>query len=113
MSLERLRQRLLFNNLLDTWISLCEEKGWNWFDIEAYSNFLNYLKSKNIKLNKLAVCVEEKGEKALFVKTFSKEKKTNFDVYALKLDNKALEVIRNFQKGESMKTHRLEERLKS
>ncbi|GBC75807.1 hypothetical protein HRbin06_01130 [archaeon HR06] len=96
MSLNKLREKFLFNNLLDIWIALCEEKGWDWFNVDAYYRFLNYLKEKKVKLNKVPVCVEEQGKKALFVKTFSKEKGLNFEVYTLKLDDKNIKIIRNF-----------------
>jgi hypothetical protein len=35
MSLEQLRARAFFQNTVDVWIMLCEEKKWDYYDLDA------------------------------------------------------------------------------
>jgi hypothetical protein len=61
VTLEQLRAKAFFQNTIDVWIMLCEEKGWDWYNIDAYRRFIAHLKSKEIKMQKFPLCIKESG----------------------------------------------------
>ncbi|HYA85095.1 MAG TPA: hypothetical protein VEH06_16855, partial [Candidatus Bathyarchaeia archaeon] len=61
MSLEELRSKAFFQNTIDVWIMCCQEKTWDWYDVEAYKRFIRYLRSKGVKMQKFPLCIKESG----------------------------------------------------
>lgn len=100
VSLNQLKQSLLFNRLIDVWFALCEEKGWDWYDVEGYKNFMIFAKSEKLPLQKQNVCIKEEGKKAAFVAAVSENRISHdtFESYAVRLDEETLSKIRSFQK---------------
>ena len=49
MTLEDLRKKVLYQNTLDVWISICEEKKINWSEIEGYKKFIEFLQKQKIQ----------------------------------------------------------------
>lgn len=100
MGLNQLRQSLLFNRLIDVWFALCEEKGWEWYDVEGYKKFMAFTKSKKLSLQKQTVCIKEEGKKATFVAAVSENRISHdtFESYAVRLDEETLSKIRSFQR---------------
>lgn len=39
MSLEELRSKAFFQNTIDVWIMCCQEKTWDWYDVDAVQTF--------------------------------------------------------------------------
>ena len=42
LSLDVIRKKVFFHNSIDVWISACEEKNIEWFDIELYKKYISY-----------------------------------------------------------------------
>lgn len=63
MGLENLKSGLLYNNVVDIWMALCEEKGWDYTDRALHVAFLRYLTSEGVTVQKLPVCPPEGGAK--------------------------------------------------
>lgn len=98
MSLDKLKERLLFNNVLDTWIALCQERGWEWFNPNSFKAFTDYLLAEKVSMKHLAVCVEEEGgRKAEFAQKYSSISGSPLQTTVLKLDNVTVSKIRSFK----------------
>ena len=104
MTLEDLRKKVLYQNSIDIWIKLCEEKSIFWKDIENYKRFIEFLFSQSLHLKPFPLCVsesdsliEENREKAKFAESLSEVKDPNCSTYTLKLNDSALSVIRKFE----------------
>jgi len=104
MSLEKLRSKAFFQNTIDVWIIFCEEKGWNWYDPEAYRRFISYLRSKNISLQKFPLCIKESGglyergrDKTKFLEDLSHLSSDDTAAYTIKLSEPHLFTIRTFE----------------
>ena len=104
MTLEELRTKALFQNTIDVWIMFCEEKGFDWHDVNAYRHFITYLNSKGIKMQKFPLCIKESGgmyergrDKTGFLEELAHF--SNDDAaaaYTIKLSTEALSIIRSF-----------------
>ncbi len=104
MSLETLRKTAIFQNTIDTWIAVCDEKNINWYDTEKYKKFISYLKENNLKLNKFPLCVKETGgmyergrDKTKFAEILSEMEDPNGSAYTVKLNDTTIDVIRKFE----------------
>jgi len=104
MSLEDLRKKVIYQNSLDVWVRLCEEKNYIWKSLDNYKKFIEYLQSQNLNLKPFTLCVsesdsliEENKEKAKFAETLSEKKDPNYSTYTIKLNDTALGIIRNFE----------------
>ena len=59
LSLDVIRKKVFFHNSIDVWISACEEKNIEWFDIEQYKKFISYLLKNNLHLKAFNLCAHE------------------------------------------------------
>src|SRR6188768_1379101 len=105
MSLEKLRSKAFFQNTIDVWISFCEERDWDWYDLDAYRHFISYLRAKDIGLQKFPLCIKESGglyergrDKTKFLEELSHLSSDDASAYTIKLSDSMLEKIRLFQK---------------
>ena len=103
MSLDQLREKAFFQNTIDVWISYCEERGWDWYDIENYRRFINHLSSRGIKMQKFPLCIKESGgmyergrDKTQFLDALSKLSADDASAYTIKLSSDILTAIRAF-----------------
>ena len=103
MTLEQLRQKAFFQNTIDIWIMYCEERGWDWYNIDAYRRFISYLSSKGIKMQKFPLCIKESGgmyergkDKAKFLDDLSKIPHEDAAAYTVKLSGDIISTIRSF-----------------
>ena len=53
LALDVIRKKVFFHNSIDVWISACEEKNLDWFNIENYKKFISYLLKNTQSLIKL------------------------------------------------------------
>lgn len=102
--LEELRNKALFQNSVDVWITLCKEQGKEWDDVDNYMRFIDYLRQNNVKINRFNLCVKESTtdversrKKVEFLDKLAKIGKESSMVYTIKLDAKNLEIIRRFK----------------
>lgn len=106
MSLEELRSKALFQNTIDVWIMCCEEKTWDWYDVEEYKHFISYLRSKGIKMQKFPLCIKESGgmyergrDKSKFLEQLSHYSSDQAGAYTIRLSADVLSAIRSFEKA--------------
>jgi hypothetical protein len=103
MTLEELRDKAFFQNTIDIWIMLCNEKGVNSYDPAKYTKFISYLNNKGLKMQKFPLCIKESGgtfdrgiEKAKFLDTLSKISSENASAYTIRLSSDNISTIRKF-----------------
>lgn len=101
--LEDLRAKALFQNTVDVWVMLCEERNQEWYDTNAYRAFVTYMLKNNVKMTKFPLCIKESGgmfergrTKTMLLDELSKFSSEDAMAYTLKLDDRTLEVIRSF-----------------
>jgi hypothetical protein len=104
LSLEDLRDKAFFQNSIDVWIMLCEEKKWDYSNIKNYLNFIDYLFSNNIKIQRFPLCIKESGgmyergkDKTAFLENLSKIQSDNASAFTIKLTENTLSTIRAFR----------------
>lgn len=104
MSLEKLRQQAIYQNSIDTWIAICEEKQIEWYETENYKKFIEYLFKKGVNLKKFPLCIKETGgmyergrDKTKFAEMLSQFNDPNTAAYTIKLNDQTLKIIREFQ----------------
>jgi len=106
MSLEELRSKALFQNTIDVWIICCEEKDWEWYDVDAYKHFIYYLKTKGVKMQKFPLCIKESGgmyergrDKSKFLEQLSHYDSDDAGAHTIKLSTEVLSTIRSFEEA--------------
>ena len=103
LSLDVIRKKVFFHNSIDVWISACEEKNIEWFDIEQYKKFISYLLKNNLHLKAFNLCAHEAGEteekNTKFADSLAETKDTdpNSATYTIKLNDNTIDVIRKFK----------------
>jgi len=82
---------------------LCEENGWDWYKADFYKQFISYLNSRSVKMQKFPLCVKESGgtyergrDKAKFLEELSHFSSEDSAAYTIKLDKDNISVIRAF-----------------
>ena len=103
MLLEKLRDKAFYQNTIDVWIAFCEERGIDWYNIEGYRSFINFLTSNGLKMQKFPLCIKESGglyergkEKGKFLEELSHCSDAESSAYTLKLSGEAINRIRSF-----------------
>ena len=102
LSLDVIRKKVFFHNSIDVWISACEEKNIDWFDIEKYKKFISYLLENNLHLKAFNLCAHEAGateeKKTKFTDILAESKQTdpNSATYTIKLSSSTIDIIRKF-----------------
>lgn len=83
---------------------LCEEKKWDYSNIKDYLNFIDYLFSNNIKIQRFPLCIKESGgmyergkDKTAFLENLSKIQSDNASAFTIKLTENTLSTIRAFR----------------
>ena len=104
MMLEKLRDKAFFQNTIDVWIAYCEEKENDWYNVEGYRNFVNYLNSNGLKMQKFPLCVKESGgmyergkDKAKCLEELSHYSDSDSSAYTLKLSGDVIDKIRSYE----------------
>ena len=104
LALDLLRSKALFQNTIDVWIMFCDEKGIDWYDINAYRSFVNYLKSNGFKMQKFPLCIKESAgvyergkDKAKFLEELSHISSDEAGAFTIKLADNTLSTIRKFK----------------
>jgi hypothetical protein len=104
MSLEKLRAQAIYQNSIDTWIAVCEEKQLDWYETESYKKFIEHLFKNGINMKKFPLCVKETGgmyergkDKTKFAEMLSQLNDPNAAAYTIKLNDPTLKIIRSFQ----------------
>lgn len=108
MQLDTLRDKVIYQNTIDTWIALCEERKSEWYDIKLYKGFIKHLLAKEVAIKKFPLCIKEAGgeySRGRDKTTFSEELESNPEdhngsnlaaAYTVKLSDSTLGIIRQF-----------------
>ncbi|HJU14695.1 MAG TPA: hypothetical protein VJ792_09600 [Candidatus Nitrosotalea sp.] len=103
MTLEDLRKKALFQNTIDTWIMLCEERNAEWFSPENYKKFVSHLLQNGLKLQKFPLCIKETGgmyqrgrDKTQFAESLSQSTDPNAAAYTVRLTDETIKIIRQY-----------------
>jgi hypothetical protein len=103
MTLDDLRKKVLYQNTLDIWIGVCDEKNVNWNETENYKKFIDYLLNQNLNMKKFPLCVSESDpnleftqDKAKFAEVLSESNDPNCATYTVRLNDSTINLIRNF-----------------
>ena len=103
MTLDDLRQKVIYQNTLDVWIGVCEEKNITWNETESYKQFIDYLIKQNLNMKKFPLCVSSSDsqleldrKKAKFAEILSEKKEPNCATYTVRLNDSTLDLIRKF-----------------
>lgn len=100
--LEELRKKAIFQNTVDVWIALCNEKGREWNDVKGYRAFINHLMKNNVRMNRFPLCVKDTGgyerskDKVVLLEALSAMNTQDALVYVVKLDDNTLKIISSF-----------------
>jgi hypothetical protein len=99
-----LRSKALFQNTIDVWIMLCEEKGIEWYDVSAYRSFVRYLALKGFKMQKFPLCIKESAgvfergrDKTKFLEELSHFSTDDAGAFTIKLTDNIISTIRTFR----------------
>ena len=103
MTLEDLRKKVIYQNTLDVWIGVCEEKNLDWRETESYKKFIEFLQQQNLNMKQFSLCVSESDssiesnkEKANFAEILSETKDPKCATFTIKLNNSTIDLLRKF-----------------
>ena len=102
LALDIIRKKVFFHNSIDVWISACEEKNLDWFNIESYKKFISYLLKNNLQMKAFNLCAHEAGateeRKTKFADILAETKDSdpNTATYTIKLNKATVDLIREF-----------------
>ena len=102
LALDVIRKKVFFHNSIDVWISACEEKNLDWFNIESYKKFISYLLKNNLQMKAFNLCAHEAGateeRKTKFADILAETKDSdpNTATYTIKLNKDTVDLIREF-----------------
>ena len=100
MTLDELRQKVIYQNTLDVWIDACEEHNVLWNIPDGYKKFIDYLQNQNISMKKFPLCVSESDnnsqDKVKFAEMLSESKDPSHATFTVKLSDSTIEKIRKF-----------------
>ena len=102
MTLDEIRQKVIFHNSVDVWITACGEKNKDWTNPEEYKQFIAHLLKNNLNLKAFNLCTHEAGateeEKTKFTEILAQTKATdpNSQTYTIKLNDSAINTIRSY-----------------
>lgn len=100
MSLQALREKVLFHNSIDVWIALCEDAGSGWNDAEKYRAFVSRLRAAGMALRPFSLCAHEAGavekEKTEFAEKLASLKGSDPDyaTYTVRLTDESMAKLR-------------------
>jgi hypothetical protein len=104
LALDLLRSKALFQNTIDVWIMFCDERGIDWYDINAYRSFVSYLKSNGFKMQKFPLCIKESAgvyergkDKVKFLEDLSHISTDDAGAFTIKLADNTMATIRKFR----------------
>ena len=105
MSLDQIRERVIFHNSVDVWIAACREKGAEWNDPGGYRGFIAHLRRHGLNLKAFSLCAHDAGaveeEKTRFVEALAEAKDDPDSLtYTIRLGDSALETIRGYGFGQ-------------
>lgn len=103
MALEELRKKVLYQNSIEIWIGISEEKNMDWFSPENYRKFIAFLLKNNLNMKQMSICFDESDKasygghsKKVFANNLAAINDVDSSCYSIKLNDAAIELIRKF-----------------
>ena len=97
LTLEELRDKAFFQNTIDVWIMLCDERNVDWYSLDGYRAFINHIKRTGVIMQKFPLCIKESGglfergrDKTKFLEELSKlpfDDTTAYTIKAFRIDD--------------------------
>ena len=104
MILEELRKKALYQNSIEIWIGISEEKKIDWVNTNHYQKFIAFLLKNELSLKQMTICFDEsdnarygKKKKKVFANDLAAINNVNSHCYSIKLKDSAIELIRKFE----------------
>ena len=104
LALDNIRKKVVYQNTVDIWIAMCQEQDTDWNSTETYRKFIAYLLKTNLVMKKFPLCIKESGgnyergqDKTKFAEKLSESNDENSAVYTIKLNDVAMNIIREFK----------------
>jgi len=104
LALDKIRKKVVYQNTVDIWIAMCQEQDTDWNNTEAYRKFIAYLLKTSLTMKKFPLCIKESGgnyergqDKTEFAEKLSESNDENSAVYTIKLNDAAMNIIREFK----------------
>ena len=104
LALDNIRKKVAYQNTVDIWIAMCQEQDTDWNSTEIYRKFIAYLLKTSLTMKKFPLCIKESGEnferghdKTEFGEKLSESNDENSAVYTIKLNDVAMNIIREFK----------------
>ena len=104
LALDNIRKKVAYQNTVDIWIAMCQEQDTDWNSTEIYRKFIAYLLKTSLTMKKFPLCIKESGgnferghDKTEFGEKLSESNDENSAVYTIKLNDIAINVIREFK----------------
>jgi len=103
LALDNIRKKVVYQNTVDIWIAMCQEQDTDWNSTEIYRKFIAYLLKTSLTMKKFPLCIKESGgnyergqDKTEFAEKLSESNDENSAVYTIKLNDVAMNIIREF-----------------
>ena len=104
LALDNIRKKVVYQNTVDIWIAMCQEQDTDWNSTETYRKFIAYLLKTSLTMKKFPLCIKESGgnyergqDKTEFAEKLSESNDENSAVYTIKLNDTAMNIIREFK----------------
>ena len=104
LALDNIRKKVVYQNTVDIWIAMCQEQNTDWNSTEIYRKFIAYLLKTSLTMKKFPLCIKESGgnyergqDKTEFAEKLSESNDENSAVYTIKLNDVAMNIIREFK----------------
>jgi len=103
MALEELRKKVLYQNSIEIWIGISEEKKIDWVNTDNYQKFIAFLLKNKLNMKTMSICFDESDtasygghSKKVFANNLAAINNENSACYSIKLNDGAIELIRKF-----------------
>ena len=104
LALDDIRKKVYYQNTVDIWIAMCQEQNVDWNNTDMYKKFIAYLLQTKLVMKKFPLCIKESGgdfergkDKTEFGEKLSESNDENSAVYTIKLNDVAMNIIREFK----------------
>jgi len=104
LALDNIRKKVAYQNTVDIWIAMSKEQDTDWNSTETYRKFIAYLLKTSLTMKKFPLCIKESGgnferghDKTEFGEKLSESNDENSAVYTIKLNDTAMNIIREFK----------------
>ena len=101
--LEELRKKALYQNSIEIWIGISEEKKIDWVNTDNYQKFIAFLLKNELSMKQMTICFDESDNasygghsKKAFANNLTAINDVNSHCYSIKLKDSAIELIRTF-----------------